>query len=336
MSKKNKKKSSQPAPRGNLWFSSSDDGEEFSGFSKASTKHKGTNLLLQCHTCKHEYSIKELQMPTATYWLLQNLAEQGARWHCTSCLNAIPVNLTEGCQTESLSDGSLKKLTNVVKKVSKKMDILLKDFKKSSNSQKTSLKSYADAVSQNLSNSTATSDALLSLNKQLKSVETNISNKFEMESEQAAKDRKALNVCIFNVPESVATNPEEKYKDDIQKFKEIVSGKINIEKEDVKAFYRIGLPSSSKCRPIILKTSNKDWRNNLLKLRNLVYKSNEDEIRIFINPDRTKKEQESYRKLLSELKQRQANGEQNIGIRNSHIVFILPFRPNPQTFWGSN
>ena len=97
MSKKSRKKNFQGGTSGNSWFSSTDDeGEGFAGFSGTTQKSNISTMSLECHTCKLEYSIGELQMEQATYWLLQNMAVHGARWHCSSCLN--------DKQTEPLND----------------------------------------------------------------------------------------------------------------------------------------------------------------------------------------------------------------------------------------
>ena len=47
-----------------------------------------------------------------------------------------------------------------------------------------------------------------------------------------------------------------------------------------------------------------------------------------------KKEQAEHKKLVQELKRRKANGEDGLVIRNGKITEWLPFRPNPQNFWG--
>ena len=169
-----------------------------------------------------------------------------------------------------------------------------------------------------------------------------------MESEQIAKKRKALNLCIFNIPESNSNNPDDCYRDDVEKFKEIIANKINLKKENVKAFFRIGKPNPLKIRPIILTASHKEYRDKLLQLRDLTYspvqnnqkddndgdENKDDEIRVFISPDRTTKERDANKLLVAEWKERKRNGE-NVVIKNGKIVAKEPFRSNPQEFWGS-
>ena len=162
-------------------------------------------------------------------------------------------------------------------------------------------------------------------------MKTNIINKLETETEENAKKRKANNICIFNVPESNNENHENRFQEDVKKVKEILNEHVKLKKEDVISLYRIGYAkNSSKPRPIVLKLSNLELKLTILKLRNLKWQDNN----IYINPDRTKKEQEEHRKLLSELHARKAKGEENIMIRNGKIVARIPFRPDSQMFWG--
>ena len=79
---------------------------------------------------------------------------------------------------------------------------------------------------------------------------------------------------------------------------------------------------------------NIELRNNILKLRNIYCKNNNEVKQIFIAPDRTLQERENHKKLVAELKERKLNGEKDIVIRNGKIVPFVPFRRNPQLFWG--
>ena len=90
----------------------------------------------------------------------------------------------------------------------------------------------------------------------------------------------------------------------------------------------------TKNRPIIVKFANLETRRKVLALRNLNYKNSGELQNIYITTDKTKKEQEEHRKLVIELKQRKQKGEDNIVIKNGRIVKMLPFRANPQSYWG--
>ena len=98
--------------------------------------------------------------------------------------------------------------------------------------------------------------------------------------------------------------------------------------------YRIGTEDSKKPRPLIIKFSSVDMKNEITKLKNIVYNDEKGEHKLFITPDRTRKEQAEYKELVLKLRERKLNGEQNIGIRNGKIVQLQPFRPDPRIFWG--
>ena len=77
-----------------------------------------------------------------------------------------------------------------------------------------------------------------------------------------------------------------------------------------------------------------DKRAKLLKLRNLSLNESSKEWNIYINPDRTKHEQNTHKALRQELKRRREEGEENLIIRGGKIVSKPPFRSDPQVPWG--
>ena len=179
------------------------------------------------------------------------------------------------------------------------------------------------------------SEVISNIDTSLKEVKVNIESKIVKENESMVKKQKQHNVCIFNMPESNDEKDEENYKQDIIKLKSTLNGKIVIEKEDIKSIYRIGIKKNeSRPRPLIIKFTNIEKRNEAIKLDDLVYCSNDIETRIYIQPDKTKKEVEQHRELVRQLKERRANGEENIVIRNGKIISLVPFRPDPQSLWG--
>ena len=83
-----------------------------------------------------------------------------------------------------------------------------------------------------------------------------------------------------------------------------------------------------------MKFSTLQKKIEILKLRNLYIKHENENIQIYINPDRTYNERIKQKKLLEELKTRREAGEENILIRNGKIMKALPFRFDPQSDWG--
>ena len=188
---------------------------------------------------------------------------------------------------------------------------------------------WSTVVSKNISKTIENNQVITSINKNLKSVKSNIDSNKDREDENKARKGKECNVCVFNIPEGTEENDEDNYKKDINKLKQVVEGKVIIKAEDLKTAYRIGTKKSDASpRPFILKFNNLSKHKEVLALRNLFYKQDEEEgNRVFVHPDRTKKEVEEHRLLVNELKQRKEDGEENIGIRNGKIIkFGNPFR----------
>ena len=234
--------------------------------------------------------------------------------------------------------------------LSKKMDEMKKELKAEINSQKLS---YASALSKGLTENREKAalivknsvkqletnlttkieverETLVEINKDLETVRSSIEKNYETETESEARSKKINNVCIYNIPENSHEDSQENYKNDVKVVKELLTNKINLSKDDVKAFYRVGIKTSGKNRPIIIKLSSVEIKKNILSLRNLQYNGH----RVFVSIDRTKKEQIEHKKLVAELKERKIQGEENIIIRDGKIVKNSPFRINPQLFWG--
>jgi hypothetical protein len=153
--------------------------------------------------------------------------------------------------------------------------------------------------------------------------------------EAKARANKANNIVMFNVPEPNSDNAEECYKRDVEVIKTIFRERINLEKEDIKAMFRIGLNKDiTKPRPIIIRFTSIEKKTEVLRLKSLQYIDSDIEHDIYITQDRTKKEQEEHKKLVKKLKERRENGEEHLVIRNGKIIQLQPFRPNPQLFWG--
>ena len=291
---------------------------EMSGRSIAWISCKNATCKLSWHaTCAgFSRSIKQT--------LLKSLGE----WTCPKCV--ISSVLPNEQETEN---------NDLLAKFSSKLEEIKEELKHEIKLEKGKLgenvKTYSALVKQNIEQNKQRNVVISKISKELKTVNTNIVNKMESENESRAKERKALNVCIFNIPETRSEDLEEKYIGDLHKVKEILDNKINFQKDDLVEMFRVGRNDDSKTRPLVLKLANKEIKEKLLKLRNLEYRENNEITRIYINPDKTKAEIEEYKKLRKELIERRANGDgsENIGIRGNKIVNLRPFRKDPRSYW---
>jgi len=141
--------------------------------------------------------------------------------------------------------------------------------------------------------------------------------------ELADRERRRNNVIIYNMPES--SDPQS----DQGKFKELCSTAFGID-VNLNKTTRLGKKIDNKQRPILVCLDDPSVRDAILnqtgKLRKYEQFKN-----VFIVPDRTKFEREKHQKLVNELKQRRASGEQNLVIRNGNIVVYHRSRPSGTT-----
>ena len=168
-----------------------------------------------------------------------------------------------------------------------------------------------------------------------------VTKKIEAQSDEKLKEKKALNVIVFNIPES--ENPSsslENSKKDLNTIQEIL-GVHKIIKSEFNSLYRIGKIIKNRCRPIIIKLNSLEAKQRLLKLRNLKVIRKGKENAIYINPDRTVSELLAFKKLREELKIKQKladdkNLRVQYVIRNNKIVEKIqqPFLYTTLELWG--
>ena len=169
-----------------------------------------------------------------------------------------------------------------------------------------------------------------------------VKEKIEADNEQKQIEMKALNIIVFNIPEEksdLLQNQFDSTKKDFKILQEVL-GENKLKKHELKTLYRIGKFEVGKIRPIIVKLSDAEAKQRLIKLRNLKYVTQEIETNIYINPDRTIEQLKTFKKLRAELKRRQAIADQNnlnikYMIKNNKIVEAKNhlFRYDAQKFW---
>ncbi|MCP3849729.1 MAG: hypothetical protein GY694_05765 [Gammaproteobacteria bacterium] len=140
-------------------------------------------------------------------------------------------------------------------------------------------------------------------------------------TEVQEKEKRKLNLVVFNLPESQGTTREETKENETQQIQSILKNILpESEAKDVKIKDPIRLgPQNLGKRPRVLKftVNSEEARNNIIKNAVKVNKkgtANTD--KIYINPDYTNKEREMNKKLRQELKERTEKGEDNLMIKN--------------------
>lgn len=145
------------------------------------------------------------------------------------------------------------------------------------------------------------------------------------QEEIAMKEERKNNLIFFNIPESQSPSTNQRMIDDFNVLKQVYRGKVDLEESEIKKIYRIGKQTEGINRPLVIKFMSFDTKMEFLSnskdvkfndaARNVVLK-------ISVCPDRTIKERQKHKELVHILKQRRANGEVNLIIRNEKIVFF--------------
>ena len=136
--------------------------------------------------------------------------------------------------------------------------------------------------------------------------------------EEKQKERKLMNLCVSGLPSSdLNSNDVSTFADICQQYLGIASSEI---KAGVSQTLRVGNASENKPKLLILTFKTLDLKKKVLinsyKLKDFVTSSN---MKVFVSPDYTPKQQEENRKLVEEMKMRRARGE-NVKIKGGKVI----------------
>ena len=320
--------------------------------------------LLKCYDCDSEFHGDCLGISETTCKNIFESAVAGARWHCLPCLTNPTSRPLSSLQAnfesfKHLIDSKLSEFSNNLNRmnvdVNERLTTIETQNKNFPNEVKQSINTYAHVVNKNILENNETKQAVSVVSETIKNLESNMNINMEKEretltvinegletvrstikksaetdNEALARERKKNNICVYNIPENFdPSKPELSYKQDVKIIKEIFN-EIDLKKDDVKSLYRAGRRDSTTTRPIIIKFASAETKFKVLELRDLKYEDNN----IIISHDRTINERKERKILVTEMKRRKAQGEQNLFIKNGKIVKEVPFRANPQQYWG--
>lgn len=289
---------------------------------------------LECFTCQQLFSYESLEMNEFTFQSIVQLAPFGARWHCSTCLENHMQSEPPQISAESIKGVIKNEITTIINNFDAKIDILKSTFLSKVESIQQSNTSYANVVTQNLSKQSEAEEVMVKLTKNVESLTNNVVSERTEKSEAHFKKVKKDNIVVFKMPEADESSPIDAYKTDFSNILKVIDPNNQFDKEDIVDLYRI--PCNQTPRPICIKFKSNELKYQVLKMQDLKIVVNGTEHRIFTAPDRTKKEQEQHRKLVSERNERRKKGESNLIIRGGKIVEgdNRPFRFKPHEYWG--
>ena len=298
---------------------------------------------LMCYGCKYQFTIESLDMDLTVYLTLNTLAKVGARWVCPKCLNnpSKPSKQTDITELKDMMQQQLMEITNnfdkKLEKFQSSITNQLQNCQQSSVKVNDSISTYAAALSKNLNSTNQTNKAVVNLTKKVETINHNVEADLSTKLEMKLKQQKSRNVIIFQVPESSEQLPRDAYQEDFDTILKIIDPNKSLVDDDIIELYRRGdvCPDNPNPRPVIIKFSSVELRNNILKIRDPSYVHGSFSQRVYIHPDRTRLEQKNHKLLVEQLRKRRLDGETNILIRGGKIVTNQSFRFKPQSFWGN-
>jgi hypothetical protein len=220
----------------------------------------------------------------------------------TALKNAISYNDDRDAAAEKLSPNVLKTMiTDVVSQV--RHELLLEQ-----QSLISKLQEKIDAQFAKLQSDISSFKMELSHNNQT------LYSEIEAEFEDRMNRRRGL--IFIGVDESTEDDVPSRKAHDEQKLDDLLSVMKIPDHSSCFRIRRIGKPIPKKSRLLHVECKDEFIKNQILSNRTLLRTLNS---KVFVQPDMTKRQQETYKSLQDELKFRRANGE-NVVIRNNKIV----------------
>ena len=265
-----------------------------------------------CHTSIFNVSIEEKSECQKTQDALKSL-EKGALNMVTEKVEVLSKSISEHCK---LVNRALRQLEEHAVDQTRMLERTVRQ-------QHEDKASYAEIVKSSCSVLTDVVEERLNglsvINAQLPAHKSPTSRDIqETVSTVLDKERRKLNVVVFNLPESVPADGVTREAKDLNKFKDIIKENLKLIIKASKC-YRVGKMQENRPRLLIVSMDDLTSKQELLRMSSQL-RQTEQWSKLFINPDQTPAEREAHRQMRQELARRRAAGEQDIGIRKGSIV----------------
>ena len=125
--------------------------------------------------------------------------------------------------------------------------------------------------------------------------------------EEKNKERRRKNIIIYRVPESKASGPEVRKKEDLDFCRSLVQDNLGIEgsEEEFENVIRLGKRDDNICRPVLVQFKTMGIKNLVMESLGKLSNAEERFKRISITHDMTQKEREECKKMVEEANKRQ-------------------------------
>ena len=140
------------------------------------------------------------------------------------------------------------------------------------------------------------------------------------------RQRRKNNIVMYNIPESDKQNAEERQKEDEDFCKDLIESSLEVDNTAVKIqkVVRLGRePKQGRTRPTLLVLENESQKITLLKnSRKLRTETDPIKKAVGIAPDMTPKQREHDYYLRQEIRERKAQGETGLYIKNGRLCKV--------------
>ena len=152
-----------------------------------------------------------------------------------------------------------------------------------------------------------------------KNIDSKMTEKVDERAEEMEeREKRALNLILWNIPESKKITKAEIRQEDLEAAENTIRTIVDLDEGEISETIRLGKKlENGNSRCLLIKVKNLATKRDIL--RNAKHVNKQDtprEDRIYINPDQTPAERTLYKKLRAELKERAFKGEKDLFIRN--------------------
>lgn len=242
-----------------------------------------------CSVCDLDFCVPCTGISSAMHQALQESKENNLLFTCKTCKQTFP---------------SISKVNRSLSNLDRKNDIRLDNLESKIDNLEISLNRKIYNEVQSLKEGVVEEVSSTILDKLKTEVRAEVR---EIDDQKS----RTMNMVIFNLPESVNTNSDERKQDDISLFL-VVCKSIGVENVEVNIAFRLGNKRDNYNRPLKVILENKKTRREIIEnAKHIELKAPDNLKRVVMVKDLTPKQRVENKKRRMENRQRLGNGRNN-------------------------
>ena len=263
--------------------------------------------IICCDRCEYWYCIKCANIPEAGYAFLASQDAEAVAWYCRPCKLPAKTTVLEEKSIEDKCKEYMERINQrmetiessiqrkaektTVEEVQKKIEDIEKKIKIIEEG-KEGRKSWADIME----------------TPEKKTVEEAIEKQLrDRENEEKDRQNRKNNIIIFGLPESKATENEQRKDEDIKRIVGLSKTicQVNITEEAISRAIRLGKLNEEKDRPLLITLKEEEKKRQLFQNLNKIRDAGEPFNKVIITHDLTKKQKDELKQLVEQAKEKE-------------------------------